>query len=129
MCGQGETEGAQDAHHGAKFGIATLAEGLVQTLSIEIGRLGDLGHAARARHYAQRITHEGRIAGFKRRRDIGSLPFRRVEIFGSIEPRRSKHHRLFASSRAIACARLMSRCCVRLSPPHSRMTTSAPRWT
>src|ERR1043166_5813019 len=117
----------QDAHHRAEFRIARLAKRLVQARAIEISRLRDLCHAASPCHHPKRVPHESRVAGFERRRDIGSLSLHGVEIFGGVKPGRGNHHCLSDISRAMTCARLMSRAWVRLSPPHSRITMAAPR--
>src|SRR5207245_7755738 len=111
----------------AEFRIARLTERLVKALPIEFGELCDLRHAARPLHDSDRVPHESWVASFKRGRDVSGLPFRRVEIFGSIEPCRCNHPCFPAISRAIACARLISRGCVRLSPAHNRTTIFAPR--
>src|SRR5664279_3483663 len=125
MSRQRKTQGAHDTHHSAKLWIAHRTERLLQALPVQIGGLGNLPHAACSRHDADRVPHEGSIAGFQRRGDVGRLSFLAVEIASRIEPRDLEHYSFSTNSRA----RLMSCRCVRLSPAHKRITIIAPRWT
>src|SRR5882724_10161647 len=128
MDGQRQPQSLQHTQYSPKLGVSARAKSLVKALSIEIGLLGNCSHPARAGNNADRVPHEFRIAGFERGGDVGCLSFYGAEIFGSIKAR-GRDHSPSSKSRAKSWARLISCCCMRLSPPHSRITISAPRLT
>ena len=118
-----KAQGADDAHNRAELGITLLSKRLVEALTVQASLLRNLAHAAGARNETKRVAHEIRVTRFKRRCDISNLPLFGVEIGGSIKSCSLWHHNDSASFRA----RLMSCCCVRLSPPHNRITICVPR--
>src|ERR1019366_1286560 len=122
---QGKTQGAHHTHYRAELGIACLAERFIYALSVQFGCLGNLAHATRLGHKAKCIPHEVCVTGFQCCRDVSRLFLLGVEKVGSIESCRLEHYNLSANSRA----RLISCCCVRLSPAHNRITISVPRRT
>src|SRR6267142_485873 len=92
-----ETQGADNAHDRAEFGITGLPQRLVKTLAIQAGLLRNPTHAACTCNKAKRVTHEIRVTGLKRLRNIGNLALLAVEIVGGIKSRCLGHHNVSAS--------------------------------
>jgi len=129
LCREFEAERFDHAEQGGQPGIAILAERLVERLACHPGTPSNLSHATRSRNHAERIGDVAGIAGLQRIAQKLGLRFRRTQVPGGIEGDRLGRHGQSSRSAARAFALLMSRACVRLSPPHSRITKTRPRCT
>src|SRR5204862_793473 len=126
---QCQPTGAKHTKHRAELRIALLAQRFVKTFTIKTGSTGDIAHASSACDDTDRITDERCVASLQGCRYVLSLSLWGIEILGYIEACRLDHRSYSSNSATKASARLMSRCCVRLSPPHSNTTITAPRRT
>jgi hypothetical protein len=115
-----KTQSTDDAHDRAEFGIAALSKSLVKALSVQARSLCNLAHATCTSDETKCVTYKIGVAGFERRRYVGNLTLFGTEIVGGIKSCLA-HHIVSAN----VWARLMSRCCLRLSPPENPVSDTA----
>jgi len=69
--GEIDPESLHDGQSRLQGRVSVDAEGAIELLTRQAGSVGDLGHALRARHDAERLRNEGRVAGFQGVRQEG----------------------------------------------------------